>query len=295
MPADTADSRPPRPEARVGSALLLVANLLFFWPVVFHGRVFSSHGAALAVAPWRRADSVAPWRRADAADDPRARLLADPASGSEPLLRDLPAKAFWDRSAAGGAPGAINAVQGFLSPFAWAPALLLPEPAIETGILFLKLNAGFLFLFLFLRGRGLPEIAASCGAAAWGWSGAQSAWWLWMQSSVTIAIPALLLAVDRARSARRFDRAVAPAAAAGLLFLSGGYPFLLVDGAAAALAWAAFAAWRRPAPENRRVFLRLAVAAALGGAILYPAFRLSARVVDASGQREARSGFAREL
>ena len=286
MPDAHAAAAPPRPDARVASALLLVANVLFFWPVLFHGRVFSSHGAALAVSPWRSAQ---------ARDDPRARFLADPASGSEPFLRDLPAKALWDPEAGGGSPGAINVVRGFLSPFAWIPALLLPESAIETGVLFLKLNAGFLFLFLFLRGRGLPETAASCGAAAWGWSGAQSAWWLWMQSSVTVAFPLLLLAIDRSRAERRFDRAVAPAAAAFLLFLSGGYPFMLAYGAAAALAWAGASAWKRPAKENGRAALRLAAAAVVASAVLYPAFRLSARVLRASGQIEARSGFAREI
>ena len=279
------DPEPAR-EPRVAAALLLVANVLFFWPVLFHGRVFSSHGAALSVFPWKAASRV---------DDPRVRLLADPASAGAPLLRDLPAKVFWNRSTAGGSPGAINVVEGLLSPLSWLPAILLPEPAIETGILFLKLNAGFLFLFLFLRGRGLPEAAAACGAAAWGWSVAQSAWWLWMQSSVTICFPLLLLAADRARLARRFDSAVAAAALAFLAFLSGGYPFMLLFGAAAALAYAAGEAGGRPVRESCRAAGRLAAAALLAAAILAPAFRLSARTIRASGQVPARAGLAREM
>jgi len=271
--------------ARVGSALLLAANVLFFWPVLFHGRVFSSHRSALAVPPWNSAA---------AADDPRTRLLADPASGGEPVLRDLAAKLFWNPSAAGGAPGAVNVVQGFLSPFAAIPALLLPEAAIETGILFLKLNAGFLFMFLFLRGRGLRDAAASSGAAAWGWSGVQSAWWLWMQSSVTICFPLLLLAIDRARSGRRFDRAVLGAAAAFALFLAGGYPFMLLFGGAAAVAYAAAFRPRRTA-DARRSSVRLACAALLAAALLFPAFRLSARTIRASGQLSDRGGLAREI
>ncbi|HET9792936.1 MAG TPA: hypothetical protein VFS34_00630 [Thermoanaerobaculia bacterium] len=285
MPTDTTDAATaPRAEPRVAAALLLLANVLFFWPVIFHGRVFSSHGAARAAFPWH----------ADA-DDPRVRLLADPASAAAPVLRDLPAKMRWNRFAAGGTPGAINAVEGFLSPFAWAPALLLPEPAIETGILFLKLNAGFLFFFLFLRGRGLSDGAASCGAAAWGWSGAQSASWLWMQSSVTICFPLLLLWVDRSRIASRSDRAIAGAAGAFLLFLSGGYPFMIVYGAAAALAFATVEAWGRGLSEAGKTGRRLAAAVLLSAAVVFPAFRLSARLIRASGQVASRAGLARQL
>ncbi len=268
--------------APVGSALLLAANILFFWPVLFHGRVFSSHRSALAVPPWHSAAAV---------DDPRTPLLADPASGGEPVLRDLAAKLFWNPSPAGGAPGAINVVQGFLSPFAAVPALLLPEAGIETGMIFLKLNAGFLFMFLFLRGRGLRDVSAASGAAAWGWSGVQSAWWLWMQSSVTVGFPLLLLAIDGARSGQRSDRAVLGAAAAFLVFLSGGYPFMLLFGGAAALAYAAAF---RPRDAGRSS-LRLAAAALLAAALLFPAFRVSARTIEASGQASARAGLAREM
>jgi len=285
VPSETTGAANDRSIARVGSGLLLAANVLFFWPVLFHGRVFSSHRSALAVAPWNSAA---------AADDPRARLLADPASGAEPVLRDLAAKLFWNPAAAGGAPGAVNVVQGFLSPFAAVPALLLPEAGIETGILFLKLNAGFLFMFLFLRGHGLRDVAASSGAAAWGWSGVQSAWWLWMQSSVAICFPLLLLAIDGARRGRRFDRATLAAAGAFAVFLAGGYPFMILFGGAAALAYAAAFLPRRSS-DARRSSLRLAAAALLAAALLFPAFRLSARTIGASGQVSARAGLAREV
>lgn len=276
---------PPR-QSGVAAALLLAANVLFFWPVLFHGRVFSSHDAALAVFPWRATSGV---------ETPRNRLLADPASAGAPLLRSLPGRFLWNRSTAGGAPGAINAVQGYLSPFAWAPALLLPEAAIESGILFLKLNAGFLFLFLFLRGRGLSEMAASCGAAAWGWSTAQSAWWLWMQSSVTVCFPLALLAIDRARRDRNSAGAVGMCAVGVLALLSGGYPFMILFGAAAAGVYALVTSMGEPARESRRALARLTAGVFLAIAVLLPGFLVSVRSIRASGQREARAGLSREL
>ncbi|HKB70587.1 MAG TPA: hypothetical protein VKH46_07045, partial [Thermoanaerobaculia bacterium] len=281
MSPESATEPEPTREPRVAAALLLVANVLFFWPVLFHGRVFSSHGAVNAVYPWHADDG-----------DPRNALLADPASAGAPFLRELPERILWNRSAAGGAPGAVNIVQGFLSPFAWVPALLLPEAAVETGILFLKLNAGFFFLFVYLRRHGLSETAASCGAAAWGWSGAQSAWWLWMQSSVTIAIPLLLLALDRARHDARFSRAIALSSLLLVVYLSGGYPFMILFGGAAGAAYALGAAWRRPAAESWRAAGRIAASGALALGLLLPAILVSARMIRASGQVAARAGLA---
>src|ERR1700688_137739 len=135
--------------------VLFVANLLFFWPVLFHGRVFSSHDVVLATYPWRGLSGVT---------DPRNRLLADPATASETQLRrfrDFPRGFFWDRATSSGSPGPVHFVQGNLSPLFWLPAIALPEAGIESGILFLKLNAGFLFAYLFLRRRRFSDLAAS--------------------------------------------------------------------------------------------------------------------------------------
>src|SRR5450756_788577 len=82
---------PDRPqEMRRAGALLAVCNLLFFWPVLFHGRVFSSHDVVLSLHPWKAASGI---------DVPRNRLLADPAMSSETLLRNLrkfPKGFFWN-------------------------------------------------------------------------------------------------------------------------------------------------------------------------------------------------------
>jgi len=61
VPSETTGAADDRSIARVGSALLLAANVLFFWPVLFHGRVFSSHlpgqdVAKLVLAGWMPAE-----------------------------------------------------------------------------------------------------------------------------------------------------------------------------------------------------------------------------------------------
>ena len=225
---------------------------------------------------------------------PKDRLLADPATSSETQLRkfrDFPRGFFWSRANACGVPGPVNFVQGNLSPFFWLPAVVLPEAAIETGILFLKLNAGFLFAYLFLR-RRFSGAAASAGAATWGLTSAQSCWWLWMQTSVSIFYPLVLLLVDVALASRR---RIAVVALSGVVFLgmfSGGYPFSIVFGL---LAGGLYFVFRAPG-SGRGAALRalgvLSAGALLAAAILAPSILLSWRFLRETGHIERRRGLA---
>jgi hypothetical protein len=274
-----------RRHLRVGG-LLALCNVLFFWPVLFHGRVFSSHDVVLALHPWKASSGI---------ELPRNRLLADPATSSETLLRNFrkfPEGFFWNRSAGSGIPGPINLVQGNLSPFFWMPALVLPESAIETGILFLKLNVSFLFAYLFFRRRGFSETAASAGAATWAFSSAQTFWWLWMQTSVSAFFPLALWSVDVALESPRFRLA---AAAAGWTFLglfSGGYPFWVVyGGIVVVLGWVSRIG-ELPFRRLSTAAARLAAGAALAVAILWPAALVSARFVGETGEVGRRAGIA---
>jgi hypothetical protein len=263
--------------------VLLAANVLFFWPVLFHHRVFSSHDVSLATYPWRGLSGVSA---------PRNRLLADPATSSETQLRrfrGFPRGFFWNRSMACGTPGPVNFVQGNLSPFFWLPAIALPEAGIETGIIFLKLNFGFLFGYLFLR-RRFSGIAASAGAAAWGWTSAQTCWWLWMHTSVSIFYPLVLLAVDHALAGRRFAPAAAVSGAVFLGMLSGGYPFWIVFGAVAGGLYFAFRAVELGAARSGAAALRLAAGGALALAVVAPAALLSYRYLRQTGHMASREG-----
>jgi hypothetical protein len=266
------------------AGVLLVANILFFWPVLFHGRVFSSHDVVAAGWPWRAASGI---------ETPRNRMLADPATASETLLRhfrDFPHGFFWNASTGGGVPGPFNFVQGNLSPFFWLPAIVLPEAAIETAILALKLNLGFFFAWLFLRSRRYSPTAAAAGAAAWALTSAQSVWWLWMQTSVSVVFPLLLWSVDRAFRQERFARAAVPAALVFAGLLSGGYPHWIALGAFAAALFFVVEAAGRPLRRSIAAAARLAVGALLAAAILSPAILVSARFLKATGQIAAREG-----
>ena len=267
------------------AAVLLVANLLLFWPVLFHGRVFSSHAVALALYPWRGVSGVT---------TPKDRLLADPATSSETQLRkfrDFPRGFFWSRANACGVPGPVNFVQGNLSPFFWIPALVLPEAGIETGILFLKLNAGFLFAYLFLR-RRFSGAAAAAGAATWGFTSAQSCWWLWMQTSVSIFYPLVLLAVDIAFSARRRVVAIAISGAVFLGMFSGGFPFSIVFGGLAGIFYFAFRSPESGVRASLRALGILSAGAVLAAAILAPPALLSWRFLRETGHIARRRGLA---
>jgi hypothetical protein len=271
--------------SRGSAGLLLAANVFFFWPVFFHGKVFSSMETARVAAPWSR--SSAPAR-------PRNPLLADASSASLPTLlrlRRFPEGFFWNRFVASGIPGAINIVQGYLSPFAWLPAVLLPPSAVETGILFLKFNFGFLFFYAFARSQGLSATASACGAAAWGWSSGLSVWWLWMQSSTALAMPLLLYTVARMRTIGRSSRALLLAAGVSALLLTGGYPHMVLYAGAAALLFAGF---DRPSSggASRPRGRRLLGGAALAAGLLLPAILVSARLLRESGAPESRRGFS---
>jgi len=272
--------------SRGAAGLLLAANVFFFWPVLFHGRVFSSAESSQVAAPWSGSSAGSP---------PANPLLADAASAALPTLRRIrrfPEGFLWNRFVASGIPGAINIVQGYLSPFAWVPAALLPAAAIETGILFLKLNCGFLFFYAFARSQGLTGTASACGAAAWGWSTAISVWWLWMQSSTVIAVPLLLLAAAKARTLAGAPRAVLLAAGGSFLLLTGGYPHMILF---AGVALALFVAFDRgPSPDrSRRIgLLRLSGGAALALGLLLPAVLVSTRFLRETGAVGARRGLS---
>jgi hypothetical protein len=269
---------------RLGLATLLVFDLVLFAPLLLRGRVVTSHEFVRAHHPWRRTE-----QGLLQAENP---LLADPGASSETTLvryRDFPRGFFWNPWISSGAVGPFHLAQGFLSPFVAIPSLLLPEAWIETGILFLKFNFAYLAAYLFLRSRRFSDLASAAGAATWAFSTAQTVWGLWMQTSVSVTYPLLLLAVDRAFEEERPARAVLWPAVAFLLALAGGFPHWILYGAFAAGLYFLFRAARERA-KGRRAIGMLAVAGAVSLATLTPSILASARFVEASGYREARHG-----
>ncbi|MEP6995107.1 MAG: hypothetical protein ABI968_11340, partial [Acidobacteriota bacterium] len=270
---------------RFGLATLLVFDLILFAPLLWTGGVFSSHDFVRAHHPWRTS--------ARGVLESENRLLSDPAASGETTLvryRKFPEGFFWNPWVSAGAIGPFHLAQGFLSPFVALPAFLLPEAGIETGILFLKFNFAFLAAYAFLRSRRFSDLASAAGAAAWAFSTGQGVWELWMQSSVSITYPLLLMAVDRAFEEPRSPRAVRFAAVALLLCLSGGFPHWILYGAVAAALYFLLRAAQHGAGPTARALLRIAGAAAIAIAILLPSILATARFLRASGYGELRRG-----
>lgn len=271
--------------ARFGLATLLAFDLVLFAPLLSSGGVFSSHDFVRAHHPWRRAGQ--------GVLEAENRLLSDPAASGETTLvryRQFPSGFFWNPWVGSGSIGPFHLAQGFLSPFAVLPALLLPEAGIETGILFLKFHFAFLAMYAFLRSRRFGDLAASAGAAAWAFSTGQTVWGLWMQSSVSATYPLLLMSVDRAFEERRTASALRFAALSFLLCLSGGFPHWILYGALAAAFYAFVRSIERRGRGAARAALRLSAAGAIAAAILLPSILASARFLRESGYSSMRRG-----
>ena len=279
---------------RFGLATLLVFDLILFAPLLWSRAVFSSHDFVRAHHPWRMGDT--------GVIEAENRLLSDPAASGETTLvryRRFPEGLFWNPWVSSGSIGPFHLAEGFLSPFVVLPSLLLPEAGIETGILFLKFNFAFLAAYAFLRSRRFSDLAAAAGAAAWAFSTGQTVWGLWMQSSVSVTYPLLLMAVDRAledtgKSSGGIGaadvRAIRFGALSLLLCLAGGFPHWILYGFVAAALYATFRAIAVRGRGAARALGRLAVAGAIAGAVLLPAILGTARFLRDSGYRELRRG-----
>jgi hypothetical protein len=270
---------------RFGLATLLVFDLVLFAPLLWNGSVFSSHDFIRAHHPWRMGP--------DGVLESENRLLSDPAASGETTLvryRNFPEGFFWNPWVASGGIGPFHLAQGFLSPFVALPAFLLPEAGIETGILFLKFNFAFLAAYAFLRSRRFSDVAASAGAAAWAFSTGQTAWGLWMQTSVSVTYPLLLMGVDRALEEESDLRAIRFGALSLLLCLAGGFPHWILYGVAAAAMYLLLRALETRGRGISRALLRLAATGAIAAAILTPSILATARFLRASGYQELRRG-----
>lgn len=270
---------------RYGAATLLVFDLILFAPLLVTGGVFSSHEFVRAHHPWRMTEQ--------GVLEAENRLLSDPAASGQTTLARLPRFPegfFWNPWVSAGSIGPFQLAQGFLSPFAALPALLLPEAWIETGILFLKFNFAFLAAYAFLRSRRFSDLAAAAGAAAWAFSTGQTVWGLWMQTSVSVTYPLLLMAVDRAFEESRAARAVRFASLSILLCLSGGFPHWILYGAVASALYVLVRAFEHRGRATLRAAALLTAAAAIAVAILLPSILATARFLSASGYGELRRG-----
>jgi len=270
---------------RFGLATLLAFDLVLFAPLLVTGGVFSSHDFVRAHHPWRQG----PHGVLEAEN----RLLSDPAASGQTTLvryRSFPDGLFWNSWVSSGSMGPFQLAQGFLSPFVALPAFLLPEAGIETGILFLKFNFAFLAAYAFLRSRRFSDLAAATGAATWAFATGQTVWGLWMQSSVSVTYPLLLMAVDRAFEEESTARALRFATLSILLCLAGGFPHWILFGAFAAGLYLLMRAVSRRGRGALRALGRLGASTAVAVAILVPSILATARFLGASEYGAIRRG-----
>jgi hypothetical protein len=268
-----------------GFATLLAFDLVLFAPLLATGGVFSSHDFVRAHHPWRQG----PHGILEAEN----RLLSDPAASGQTTLvryRSFPDGLFWNSWVSSGSMGPFQLAQGFLSPFVALPAFLLPEAGIETGLLFLKFNFAFLAAYAFLRSRRFSDLAAAAGAAAWAFATGQTVWGLWMQSSVSVTYPLLLMAVDRAFDEASTARALRFATLSILLCLVGGFPHWILFGALAAGLYLLVRAVSRRGRGALRALGRLTASMAVAAAILVPSILATARFLEASEYGAIRRG-----
>jgi len=231
-----------------------VANFVFFFPVIFMGRVLSPNDVFLNFSPWNQGKPLDVVRAQNS-------LLNDPPTAYFTLLamaKAEPRTFHWNPYIASGIPGFGSAAAATLTPFALLP-LLVPLTWVYTAMAFLKLNAAFLFAYLWLREERLGRSGAAIGALIFACAGVYSVRWLWQITNTTALYPALLWIVRRTFHGKRTPLVVVTLIA--LAYAISGFPAAMAYGAWVTIAYALFllARWRW-----ERFSVRAAVTAVLG-------------------------------
>lgn len=231
-----------------------MANFVFFFPVIFMGRVLSPNDVFLNFSPWNQGKPLDVVRAQNS-------LLNDPPTAYFTLLamaKAEPRTFHWNPYIASGIPGFGSAAAATLTPFALLP-LLVPLTWVYTAMAFLKLNAAFLFAYLWLREERLGRSGAAIGALIFACAGVYSVRWLWQITNTTALYPALLWIVRRTFHGKRTPLVVVTLIA--LAYAISGFPAAMAYGAWVTIAYALFllARWRW-----ERFSVRAAVTAVLG-------------------------------
>jgi hypothetical protein len=235
--------------ARLRKHFLAVATLaafhfIFFFPVMFMGRVVSPNDVFYNYQPW------ATYRPASL---PRIQntLLNDPPTAYLPLM-SLVANGWdafhWNPFVGSGIPGFGSSGAAVLSPFVLLPALIVPMPWVYTAMLLLKLNVAFWFAYAWLREERIGKRGAAIGAIVIAASGIYTVRWLWQITNATALYPALLWIVRRTFNRKRTS--VALVALITISYALAGFPAAMAYGAYVVVLYAFYlsvaAGFRRP-------------------------------------------------
>lgn len=231
-------------------ATLAAFHFIFFFPVMFMGRVVSPNDVFYNYQPW------ATYRPASLRI--QNAVLNDPPTAYLPLMSLARSgwDAFhWDPFVGGGIPGFGSSGAAVLSPFVLLPALLVPMPWVYTAMLLLKLNVAFWFAYAWLREERIGKRGAAIGAIVIAASGIYTVRWLWQITNATALYPALLWVVRRVFSGKRTS--IALVALIALSDALAGFPAAMAYGAWVAVLYAIYLA----ATGGRRRAGRAATAA----------------------------------
>jgi len=226
-----------------------VFHLVYFFPVLFMGRVVSPNDVFLNHDPW------ALYRHIPTQNS----LLSDPPTSYYTLMslvHDEKASFHWNPFIASGVPGWGGWGSAVLSPFVFLPSLAIPLPWVYTAIIFLKLNVAFLFAYLWLREEHLGKRGAAVGALIAAAAGVITVRWLWQSTNASALYPALLWLVRRAFNGKR--NPVPLMTLVALAYVLAGFPATVAYGAYVAFAYAIVLAIK-----TRRLPLREIGAAAM--------------------------------
>ncbi|MEO8383478.1 MAG: hypothetical protein ABI779_27725 [Acidobacteriota bacterium] len=219
---------------RTALIALAVANFVFFFPVIFMGRVLSPNDVFLNFSPWNQGKPLDVLHAQNS-------LLNDPPTAYFTLLamaKASPRTTFhWNPYIACGVPGFGSAASATLTPFALLP-LLVPLTWLYTAMAFLKLNAAFAFAYLWLREESLGRRGAAIGALIFACAGVYSVRWLWQITNTTPLYPALLWIVRRTFNGRRTPIVVVTLIA--LAYAISGFPAAIAYGAWLTIAYTVF-------------------------------------------------------
>jgi len=218
-------------------------NFVFFFPLLFMGRVVSPNDVFYNFDPWIQL--AHPHVQNSLLNDPPTSLLTQVA-----LLKS--GDAFnWDPYVASGIPGVGWAA--LISPFILIATFAVPLTWFYTLLIFLKLNVAFCFAYAWLREEDIDERGAAIGAIVVAGSGIYAVRWLWQMTNATALYPALLWLVRRTFNGKRNSIAVMSLIA--LSYALAGFPAAMAYGAYVVIAYAAFLVvqWRigaSPVPRD---------------------------------------------
>ncbi|HKR65925.1 MAG TPA: hypothetical protein VJZ00_19495, partial [Thermoanaerobaculia bacterium] len=264
---------------RTALIALAVYHFVFFFPVLFMGRVVSPNDVYYNFAPWQNA------RPAELLHAQNS-LLNDPPASYYTLMSLAKSdwRAFhWNPYVASGIPGFGSSAAAILSPFILLPVLLVPLTWVYTAIAFLKLNAAFFFAYLWLREERLGKRGAAIGALIAGAAGIYAVRWLWQITNATALYPALLWIVRRIGNGRRVPIAVMMPIA--LAYALSGFPAAMAYGAWLVFAYALVTLRRRAFGG----FARGAIAVAVALLIALPSLVPFVQLIRRSGYLDVRA------